>query len=217
MKPQERYKQERTDIKQQRHDNIVKAAEAVIFRKGIEGATMNDIAAEANVGVATVFRYFPSKEKLVLELSAGIMEETRKAFESIAASQTDCLGKVEMLFDYFITMLETNRSPFVKFLEEMHLSMAHGGEKEEETYRDGLADRKIFAVFVSIIEEGTKDGSLRGDLPIQDVLITLVNAFGQFASKLAFHKNVLMLPSDVEPERQLSLVKEMMLDYIRPR
>jgi len=217
MKPQDRYKQERDESKKARHQQIVQAAESVFFRKGIEGATMNDIAKEAGIGVATVFRYFPAKEQLVTVLADGIMEEIRLTFASIAEQNATCLEKIGLLFDYFISLLEERRSSFIKFLEDLHLNVAHARGLYGDVSEHGIAGRKIFAIFTAMIEEGEKDGSLRSDLPAEEMLITLVNAFGLFASKLAYQKNVLMLPSDVEPEKQLLLVKEMMMAFIKAK
>ena len=53
---------ERTDIKM----NILKAARIVFGFKGLMTATMEEIASEAGVGVATVYRHFGDKEGLML-------------------------------------------------------------------------------------------------------------------------------------------------------
>ena len=47
---------------------IIEAAERVFTHKGIEKATMQDVATEAAMGVATVFRFFPVKKSSSLPL-----------------------------------------------------------------------------------------------------------------------------------------------------
>ena len=49
---------------QRNHDKIVAAARACFARAGLE-AQIDDIAAEAGVGVGTVYRHFPTKDALV--------------------------------------------------------------------------------------------------------------------------------------------------------
>ncbi|MCU6707477.1 TetR/AcrR family transcriptional regulator [Paenibacillus sp. J5C_2022] len=215
MKPQERYKQEREEQKKQRSQHILQAAEKVFFRKGMEFTTMNDIAEEANIGVATVFRHFPNKESLMASIASHMMGEILDSFQRIADRPVPCLEKIGELFDYFITLLEENRSSFIKFMEDLHLNVSHSGQANGMLEDSETVGRQIFEVFGSIIEQGESDGSLRSDLETREVLLTVVNAFGLFSSKLSYQKNVLLLPTDVEPERQLAIMKTIILAYLK--
>lgn len=47
-----------------RHDEILSAATQCFARSGYRGTSMADIAAQANVSVGALYRYFPSKEAL---------------------------------------------------------------------------------------------------------------------------------------------------------
>src|SRR5258706_2996936 len=44
---------------------IISVAEALFTQRGFEGASMRDIAAAANMNVASSYYYFPSKEELL--------------------------------------------------------------------------------------------------------------------------------------------------------
>ncbi|NJO32261.1 MAG: helix-turn-helix transcriptional regulator [Rhodospirillales bacterium] len=48
----------------ERRASIVAAARRVFIRMGLDGARIRDIAAEADVNVATLFYYFASKEEI---------------------------------------------------------------------------------------------------------------------------------------------------------
>ncbi len=50
--------------KEERYNVIVDAAETVIFSKGIEQATMEEIAREAELSKGTLYLYFRSKNEL---------------------------------------------------------------------------------------------------------------------------------------------------------
>lgn len=54
---------------------ILKAATAKFGRRGIAGATMDEIAEEAGVSRATLFNYFPSKGDIVAALVARMDED----------------------------------------------------------------------------------------------------------------------------------------------
>ena len=62
---------------QRRQDNretILHAAQAVIQRKGLSAASMDDVAAEAQFSKATLYRYFRSKSELVFEILIHFLE-----------------------------------------------------------------------------------------------------------------------------------------------
>lgn len=50
--------------KEQRHNDIVDAAEKLFFAKGFDAVSMDDIAKEIGLNKATLYRYFMSKEAL---------------------------------------------------------------------------------------------------------------------------------------------------------
>jgi TetR/AcrR family transcriptional regulator, cholesterol catabolism regulator len=49
---------------------------------GFDAVQMRDVAAEANVALGTVYRYFSSKERLLLEAMAEQLEDLRRYLES---------------------------------------------------------------------------------------------------------------------------------------
>jgi TetR/AcrR family transcriptional repressor of uid operon len=60
-------------LRYDRRDEILAAAQRCFARSGFHGASMQDICAEAGMSPGNLYRYFPSKEALV----AGIAERDR--------------------------------------------------------------------------------------------------------------------------------------------
>ena len=54
--------------KEQRHNDIIDAAEKVFFSRGLEHATMDNVAVEAELSKGTLYLYFKSKEELYLAI-----------------------------------------------------------------------------------------------------------------------------------------------------
>jgi len=61
--------------REERIRSILEAALRVFAREGLRPATMDAIAAEAELGKGTVYYYFPSKEALLEELVASLAGE----------------------------------------------------------------------------------------------------------------------------------------------
>jgi AcrR family transcriptional regulator len=62
---------------------ILHAAEAVICRKGLNAASMDDVAAEAGFSKATLYKYVRGKSELVMELLIHFMEDMAARLEFV--------------------------------------------------------------------------------------------------------------------------------------
>lgn len=215
MDPKTRYQQERNESKQQRLLHILTAAETVFILKGIEKTTMQDVAKEANIGIATLFRYFPKKDKMIVAVAAKRIEPIHEAFRSIASTPGTCLEKIERLLDFFIAQLQQPDQASIKFMEDFESYAAHSPEPLADIENFNALYRTISLEFQTIIEDGISDGSIRSDLPIPETLSTVVNVFGLFSRKLSLHNNILTFVSDFTSDQQLAVLKRIVLDYLR--
>jgi len=214
MDPKDRYEQERNENRNQREQLILSSAERVFAEKGIEKTTMQNIAKEANLGIATLFRYFPKKEKLVVAVAVRMIEPVLEEFKSVSRLPLTCIDKIDRLLDQFIAPIRFNNELHIKFLEDFESYAAHSPEPLEDIEDFNNQYRKVSRVFSSIIQEGIDDGSLRPDLPVHDTLTTVVNATAIFARKLSL-QSILRLESDLEAERQLDILKKIIMSYLR--
>ncbi len=74
--------------KEERSKDILKAALRVFAREGLRTATMEAIAAEAQLGKGTIYYYYPSKESLLESLVASMSGEYFRGLLEGAADQT---------------------------------------------------------------------------------------------------------------------------------
>lgn len=215
MDPKGRWEQERLESKKQRIASIIGAAERVFIRKGLEKSTMQDIAAEDNVGVATVFRYFPRKEKLIVAVATRRIEDQIAVFQSVADTTGTCLDKLGKLFDIFISFTEPKYVESMRVLEAFENYAALSTEPLEDIALYNDAHHRVSAIFSTIIEDGIHDGSVRPDIQIRETLSTIANTMGIFSKKLSLQKSIIMLESDLPPETQLTTLKRIFLDYLK--
>lgn len=217
MDPKSRWEQERQDAKQQRELSIIEAAERVFIKKGLDKATMRDIASEDNVGIATVFRYFPKKDRIVVAVASRIIEMEVEAFKAISEQPVTGIRKIELLFDHFIEDTSStyiNRNKLTEAFESYAAQQAEPLDGIEEYH---LVTRKVFGIFKNIIQDCINDGSVRTDIPVQDTLATLVNTLGMFSKKLSLQSNIVMFEADPDMLVQLTIVKNIFLDYLKPQ
>lgn len=217
MKAQNRWEQERNEGKNKRMKSIVEAAGAVFSKKGFEKATMQDIANEESIGVATVFRYFPKKDDLIVAVAVNILEGYLSIFQSVASADGTSLGKIERLFDYFISDIEPENLASTQLLETFE-SYASTSLKGLGDYAEYIKVREDIVNTLSlIIEEGRLDGTIRSDHSIGEELAAIINAFGLFSRKLSLFKKIPFLNDKVAPVAQLAIIKGIFLEHIRAK
>lgn len=215
MNPKKRYENELLSSKQNRTLVMLDAAEHVFTHKGIERTTMQDIATKANLGVATVFRFFPRKDKLVVAVATRNLETVLHTYQSIAALSLSCLEKLDLLLESSISSLDKHDSPNVKILENFDSYAAHYKEPIEDIDIFNSVYQEISKVFSTIVEQGVRDGSIRSDISIEKTLITIIHTFFTFSRKLSLQQNILMVKTDLVAKEELCVLKDLFISYLK--
>jgi AcrR family transcriptional regulator len=144
---------------------ILEAAREQFLRLGFSPVTTDDIASAAGVGKATLYRYFPGKERLFREVILGQLLEIEAGIESlISAREQDFVGKLAAILSFM--GLELSKLGGLITLDMQRNAPAVW--KEFETFRR----QRIFAKLKQIFEEGRASGVFRNDIH-QDFLILL--------------------------------------------
>lgn len=89
---------------------IVRCAVDLIVRHGYDAVTMKDIAKAAGIGDATIYKYFPTKERLILGYFDQVAEQAvRAAHESSDFDAYDLQSKLQRLTDALLEIIEPDR------------------------------------------------------------------------------------------------------------
>jgi AcrR family transcriptional regulator len=116
----------RKDQAQLRREQLVDAALAVFAVKGVDGASMKDIAAAASVTPGLIYHYFSSKEALVVEVleERGFVPQLR---ELLTERADEPASKVlPELVKGFDEMLTANADLVAVFFSVGHANAAAG-------------------------------------------------------------------------------------------
>jgi TetR/AcrR family transcriptional regulator, regulator of autoinduction and epiphytic fitness len=98
---------------------IVRAATALIVAHGYDQVTMKDIAKAAGVGDATIYKYFASKERLIVGYFDLLAEQAvRVAHAAPEFSQFDLQSKLQRLTDAVLEAMAPDRA-FVELARGM--------------------------------------------------------------------------------------------------
>ncbi len=75
-----------------RHALILDAAERCFVRAGFHRTTMQDVAAEAGMSAGNLYRYFPSKDAIVVGLSERDRRDVAESFAAMQAAGGDFMA-----------------------------------------------------------------------------------------------------------------------------
>lgn len=201
-------------------DRILNTAYELFASRGIEPVTMEDIAQKAKITPSILYRYFESKDSLVIETATHAwttqMEDVLPAM--IKPKYTNSTGYVqlEQIFALFVKLYEKHQD----FLRFIYLFDAFAVKEKIKKDQMTNYESKILLVkeIISVaIQKGIEDGSINkkyakaGDA----LYFTLIHTFFSTAQKLALSGNLLDMDSQMNGAKQLSLLADILLDGLK--
>jgi AcrR family transcriptional regulator len=140
------------------HERILDGARYVFAEHGAE-AQMDDVARRAGVGVGTVYRHFPTKEALMVEL-------VRQKFRLISATAREALDTDGEPFEVFADVLRRNCEAAASDATMQHALAAVGGHlwSQAQAEQDELS-----VITTELITRAQRAGTMRPDIRAADI------------------------------------------------
>ncbi|MDD2308173.1 MAG: TetR/AcrR family transcriptional regulator [Desulfuromonadaceae bacterium] len=148
-------------VKNDKRDEIVRAALELIAEHGFHGAPMAMIAGRAGVGAGTIYRYFENKDVLITELyrdiEKNIMEALQQGYSVEKPFRERFLHLGTELLHHFI------HNPLVfRYLEQFHNSPYGVAFRRDKILGTSTSECNVFR---ELFELGTTQQILK-DLPL---------------------------------------------------
>lgn len=152
-----------------RRKQLLDAAVAVMERTGFHQMSMQALADEAEVSVGLIYKYFDSKEQILLESIVGILESMRERIApAMEAAGSDPVDRLAAGFSTYIRIIDTNRDTVTLTYRESRTLDAEG--------RRQIMDLEIATAepLREAIEEGISQGLMNDvdvDLMVYDMVM----------------------------------------------
>ena len=134
-----------------RQDRILEGALSVFKEKGLDGATMDQIANASGFGKATLYYYFKSKEEVFSAILVDGWQNIWESLEPVIAEQ----GSPRKTFvNVLIKIAENaqNRPGLFEFLFNVPKAI----KLDEQPWKD--YQHKLYAIIQGLLEDGVKQG-----------------------------------------------------------
>ena len=187
MKEKNTFAKLKNNEKRARQDVIIEAAERVFAEKPFSKVSIRDIAKEAGISHASIYRYFPDQQSLFVEaFLRGAKEIVLILTDVIRTSEN---GDIEKVSETYLTYLIKND----QYFRMMTLFMLDGSLSAEMIKKLNAAERQIFDQFDNVFRkmdmpEPVRPFSHAFFAALNGVLITFRNYPGR--TKEAVHQHM---------------------------
>lgn len=209
---------EMNDQKEKRKEEVIEAAVKVLKEKGIEKSKMTDIAEKAEVGVASVYRYFKTKPELVIAAGTEFWREEIDSLyhnlNSLDFNELNGLEKVNRILKVFLILFQ-EQSDFIRFIEEFdnYIVKEQIPTDKLQAYEKGIIDLK--PVMFEALKQGKEDGSVRKGIDDNEFYVTIAHSLMTLCQKLTLRGTILKSDKEIGSEVQIRLLIQMALAYIK--
>lgn len=165
MDLKQQYLDEVYQIKQRRIKRIIEVAKHEFAINGIKNTKMSTLAREAQVGEASIYRYFTDKINLIKLVANDYWREQMIVFDKYISKNIDenssGIDKIQVYLGMFIEQYHYHKD-FLKFMEDFdnYYAVSRTKEGENDFFKYIRYLRKIF---IDFFEEGIKDGTIDPD------------------------------------------------------
>lgn len=216
MEASEKRKLERERQTESRREEIIAAAVKEFVSAGIENARIADIAKRAEVGPATVYRYFETKPKLVAECAARFRNNEMTALDpqienALQAGKTG-FDRVKALLGIVGALYEKNPG-WLRLLEQFdnYIARENVPRGQLKGYEQSVMSSQ--SVMLEAVRQGQEDGSIRPDVDGGGFCVTSVNAVTALSQKL-LQRCSAAESGGLDAKAQIAMLVEMELRYL---
>lgn len=188
-------------FKDLKRDYIVESAKKLFLTSSISEVTIKDISSVSGLGEATIYRYFKTKENLVIAVSLSIQHDILKVqFDNKCSG----LEQIQNFFNLFRSIYLENKNYF-KFIAEFDTVYLNNiKNKENKEYSLGLDE--FYEIFINAYQKGLKDKSIKENKDIKLYYYTCTHSLLELCKKLASTE------SGLKQDKEVSKVSE--IEYL---
>ncbi|MGE0209290.1 MAG: TetR/AcrR family transcriptional regulator [Lysobacteraceae bacterium] len=153
-------------------ERILRATRRLIAEGGFRNAQIAAVAAQAEVSTGTIYRYFPSKAELFVEVLTEAVDHEIEILRDVIAVQTGARAQLEAAVASFVRRALTGPNLAWAFIAE---------PAEPEVDAERIRGRKRFGdVFKAVLKRGVASG----EFPKQDLDAGAACIVGAFTEAL---------------------------------
>ena len=174
-------------LKNKRFEKAVEVSAQLFLKNGIEAVKMTDIADECGIGVATLYRYFGTKNGITIAAMTYMWNELNKMFSGIFESKVFLaqtgIKQINDLMRMFAVLYQAHPG-FMKLLAEFDLLLSSEDipKKDLKDYEKSIIN--FYPTFERAYMTGISDGTVREIPDVRLFYLSYAHTLMELSKKL---------------------------------
>ncbi len=174
-------------LKNKRFEKAVEVSAQLFLKNGIEAVKMTDIADECGIGVATLYRYFGTKNGITIAAMTYMWNELNKMFSGIFESKVFLaqtgIKQVNDLMRMFAVLYQAHPA-FMRLLAEFDLLLSSEDipKKDLKDYEKSIIN--FYPIFERAYMTGISDGTVREIPDVRLFYLSYAHTLMELSKKL---------------------------------
>ncbi len=155
-----------------KYNRLMEQAEGLFLEQGYRAVSMDQIAEAAGISKMTIYKHFPSKEALFIEVILSLIDRIFTLMKDELEKISGTLDRIDFLMNY--SLIESKKYSIALYQDILSLPYI-----TEKILQEKVRLSRI--LFEKIIREGVAIGEVReGDVGFMtDMLMIIIEAFGE--------------------------------------
>ena len=203
------------NVRELKINHILEKAFELFSKEGIDNVTMNNIADKAEIGVASLYRYFSTKEELAIQCATKMWQiEKEKAngfFTTQEYLEKSGIAQLHSILSYFEDSFDSTQD-FYRFIYyfDSYIKRQNIESNNLKEYENTI--QEITEIAFKSIEKGFFDGTISfPNENIQALTLTITHSVFSLAQKLSLSGGMLNQDISNPPKNQLAILKKLIL------
>jgi AcrR family transcriptional regulator len=161
-------------------DAITDAAASLVASRGLRGITMSEIAETTGIGRATLYKYFPSVEAILVAWHEQQLAVHLQHMAGLRDAGGDAVARLENVLEAYALIQHEHRSTQLA-------ALLHRGEHVVR------AQQQLTGLIRDLLQEARQAGDVRDDVPSEELAAYCLHALAaasDLASKAAVRRLV---------------------------
>ncbi len=220
MTAQEKLAEERDGQKNARIERILLAAFSLFSHNGFDAIAMTDIAKEAEIGVASLYRYFETKDEIAIRTAMWAWESQKKLILPILNDtgyySKSGIEELEEIFDLFCKLFQ-NEPDFFRYIYFFDAYIVCQKIDSERLIPYQEVIQSVQTIIGNAIHKGIEDGSISKDYKDNEkqLYFSLMHTLFSVTQKLTLTGKMLKMDETNDGVQQLKLLGKILLGGIK--
>lgn len=194
-----------------KRERILKCGFDIFSERTIEKVSMKDVADAADVGIATLYRYYKTKQELVLAIGTMMWDSFARAYtDEYRRREKTAAEEFDRFLESFLELYR-NRKDILRFNQFFNVFVASEKIPPEQLGPYGRVIETLAARFHEMYLKGKRDGTMRTDVPEEEIFSGSMHLM--LAAVTRYAVGLVYAPSDrSNPEKELMTLKRLILE-----